>query len=271
MWKFFCFIIGVYLCLNTVVLATNNILYLCIEGVSRETFFALLYKDRLPSIKALIGEGNFRRMTANGSLDKVARYQDLLLDYADSLNDEASDSNFTLFDLVKQVAPECRTMLLLSRASEQEQALLPSLNVGLANIDVLGDERYRSPSDISNEIRAFIDQSETPFVVMANFPSPAYIGHHFREGCQRYSDVIRRCDRALGALYRYLRNKQLLENTLIVITTDYAFKAKTAQLSSKVWIAASKKVYREENQRWIVASLGAVFGEKDFKTNLFLP
>eukprot|EP01047_Picozoa_sp_COSAG01_P037332 COSAG01_NODE_2960_length_6792_cov_24.183573_6_plen_264_part_00 len=244
---FFCFFISLSFLLAD---QPKNLIYICIEGLSRDSFYALIQKEKLPNIEKMIGAGNYRSLLAEGPLDRVSRYQVLLT--GDLGHQQAS-----LFAGLKAQYPAMNTALLLSYDPAQNaRDLLGRLDFLEASaVDQFLPEKARHAGQIVAEAVAYIKDQKADFALFFNFPKPAYIGHKYREGAARYSAAVKACDRALGPLIRALKERTIFEETVFVMTTDYALYTKRRERSAAIWMASSFKTYRFGAQAAIVPSI----------------
>jgi predicted AlkP superfamily pyrophosphatase or phosphodiesterase len=231
----------------------HNTIYISIDGLSRETFYGLLNKQKLPNIQKIIGTGNYRNMDIEGyDPEYWATYSVLL-------SGEVSSINRTIFDRLNEAVPDLALGYVLSSPKLGE--ITVSLNMlSTANVDYGYPEVDRSRLDVVRDVSAILGENEGPFFLFFNFTDMAVIGHRYREGAQRYSDMLVRVDRSLGKIVRILKQKKQFENTLFLLTTTYGFEPSSQEPSPKIWIASSEKIRFKGTQSDFVPTILNSYG-----------
>ena len=251
------FILLIFFLVYAVSIAVPNLVYICVDGASRDTFFALIQKDALPTFKQMMGQGNYRKMVADQSLSYTQRYQVLM-----GMGHESDQNQETLFDRIKQVYPSSQISLLFSyHDSDSDQ--LNTMDIALSDYLDISLYQQRNTFQIASYMKNFINRNPDPFVLMVNFPEPAFIASRFREGCYEYSLAIKNIDKALASVIKLLKTKQLFDNTIFVITTDRGVQKRSQLFNQYTWILASFKSYKEGSINEVVPSILFEYGIED--------
>ena len=146
---------------------------------------------------------------------------------------------------------------------------LVDLNKSFSRIKLLSS--YELGLEAANVIRNI----QSPFVLFLNFTNVDRIGQRYREGGELYSQAILNCDRAIGVILKQLSEQEILDNTQILITTNYGMQSKSKFKSHLTWVISNKKTQRKGVIQDIVPSLydlielspkrDQYFGESIFK------
>ena len=208
----------------------ENAIVICVDGVSRSTFYPLLKQGRLSSMKILVKSGNFRNMGTGFQTNIYSeRVKDLLSFTPNSLT------------ALREAVPSLNMALKWSVWDEAEESLSFSDAV-TTGFDSVGVVSVRTRQDISDNLVQYVSTVDSPFVLVANFPQVDEVGQRLREGSERYSIALERVDRALYPLRKAVHSKGLSSKTLWVFVTTHGFNRRSQISNSEVWIASSKKV-----------------------------
>lgn len=82
-----------------------------------------------------------------------------------------------------------------------------------------------SVDEISESLTSFINEELTQ-ITLIHFPEPDIPGHKFGWMTEEYMQSVRRVDNAIGRIIESLKNAEVLNETLIVITADHGGKEK---------------------------------------------
>ena len=233
---------------------TPNTILMCLDGISRNTFYALIQKNRLPNIAKIIKRGNYRNMEAvNPSGETLPSYVELITGYnlniPEPKNKFTIPENLTIFEKLKQAIPDLEIGIILSTPQNLDNPV--TLTPLFSNLPTTSYTFYpeipRSDSITAKDAVSFINtqtNNSKPFFLFLNFTDTDFIGHRYREGAASYSQSIKNCDLAIGKIINYLENKGIWNNTNFFITTNYGFTPKTNSHKgeNKIWITSSCKI-----------------------------
>ena len=252
----------------------QNVFYISIDGLSRDTLYALIQKNALPNIQEIINRGNYRNMTLDASHITYRSSYSLLFsgkeleqsdgfDYLRPLPFKAS-----VFEQIKQQHEKLYTGVMISSPQAPEEVDSPSLLLKLASptIDVFKTERYRSAADVAIEVEDILAHFQSHFFVFFNFVDVEYVGRRYREGAERYSAAVRKCDDAIGRIIQSLKDRGLWETTDFFITTNYGYQSKTQNKSKDTWIVSTRKIIKKGVSSDIVPTLYSLYDLKEDKS-----
>ena len=132
------------ICLSVQSFAAENVIYISIDGLSRDTLYALLQKGDLPNLKTLVQRGNYRNMDLPVKRpDTLATYHSLFSGYVGASgyksDAEPIELGASVFERLEEHVPNLTSVLILSRPLRDSVA--PSLNSLLsdatASIDIV--------------------------------------------------------------------------------------------------------------------------------------
>ncbi|RAP37215.1 hypothetical protein DID80_04340 [Candidatus Marinamargulisbacteria bacterium SCGC AAA071-K20] len=245
-----------------------NVLFISIDGLSRDTLYALLQKDRLPNIKLITSRGNYRNMVLS---PPVFNYKNTYSIFFSGLAAEESSEfdHFTplpfktsIFERLKECDEKIYTGIVLSSPKTPEALDSPGILLKLAKptIDIVKDERLRRAHVVSAEVVDTLAQLKPPFFMFFNFVDVEYVGKRYREGAERYSEAVKKCDTALGDIIEFLKKSDAWDNTEIFLTTNYGYKKRSQEKSDLIWIASTRKILKKGTSRDIVPTLYSLYG-----------
>lgn len=239
----------------------QNLIYISIDGTSRDTLYALLQKNRLPNLATIKKTGNVKNMsisTAN-STETFPTYYRLLSGQHPPKTVQPIPEYASLFDIIKTHRANTQIGTILSTpqnldAPEDLSSLLHHFRP-LAALHV--PQRPRNATDVTEIASEFVRNTTTPFALFFNLTDVDYAGHKTRSGAQAYSTSLKTTDKALGTLITTLKKTKKWDNTLIVITTNYSFFPKSRKHSPNPnsWILANVPIRYKGTQLDIVPTI----------------
>jgi hypothetical protein len=246
----------------------KNVLFISIDGLSRDTLYALLNKGSLPNIRSIVKRGNYRNMDlpdirpntlqAYHALFSGALMADTSIKVAGDPIEEGS----SVFERLENNIPNLTTVALISEPLDESS--VPSLNSLLIyakhSIDIIEPIRRRSLSQISRDSVRLLNRLDSPFFMFVNVTNVDYVGRNYREGSDTYSTAVKRADRFVGGLIGVLEEKGLWEDTEIVLTTQYGYRKNSQILSSEVWVASTQKIRLKGTSLDIVPTIYKMYG-----------
>jgi predicted AlkP superfamily pyrophosphatase or phosphodiesterase len=244
-----------------------NVLFISIDGLSRETLYALLQKDGLPNIKMIASRGNYRNMELLPFKPTYKNTYSIFFsgkgEVETSEFDQFSPLPFktSIYERLKESDEKIYTGLVLSSPHRPEPMDSPSILLKLANptIDIVKGERQRNAKGVSAEVLDILAQLKPPFFMFFNFVDVEYVGRRYREGAERYSNAVKKCDRELGSIIEYLKQSGTWETTEIFLTTNYGYKKRSQKKSNLIWIVSTKKIMRKGYSTDIVPAIYSLY------------
>jgi len=247
--------------------AAENVIYISIDGMSRDTFYTLLNKGSLPNIKKVISRGNYRNM------DLTVKRPDMLATYHSIFSGRTGPQGYreespsiprgeSVFETLEENIPNLTSVLILSKPLRE--SVSPSLNSLLAeakdSIDIVLPYRKRSLSRVRRDVERVLKPLASPFFMFVNFTNVDQAGLSYREGSQMYSSALKRVDAAVGSMIRILKDNRLWDQTEFVLTTQYGFRRNSQILSSEVWVASTQKIRFKGTTDDLVPTIYKLFG-----------
>lgn len=247
--------------------AEQNVIYISVDGMSRDTLYALLNKGSLPNIQKIISRGNYRNM------DLTVKRPDMLATYHSILSGRTGPQGYreestsiprgeSVFERLEENVPNLTSVLILSQPLRE--SVSPSLNSLLAeardSIDIVLPYRKRSSSRIRRDVERVLKPLASPFFMFVNFTNVDQTGLMYREGSQMYSSALRRVDAAVGSMIQILKENRLWDQTDFILTTQYGFRRNSQILSSEVWVASTQKIRFKGTSDDLVPTIYKLFG-----------
>jgi predicted AlkP superfamily pyrophosphatase or phosphodiesterase len=247
--------------------AAENVIYISIDGMSRDTLYALLNKGSLPNIRSIIDRGNYRNM------DLTVRRPDMLATYHSILSGRTGPQGYrkaspsiprgeSVFERLEETIPNLTSVLILSQPLRESTS--PSLNSLLDeardSIDIVLPYRKRSSSRIRRDVERVLKPLASPFFMFVNFTNVDRAGLAYREGSQMYSGALKRVDAAIGSMIHILKDNKLWDKTDFILTTQYGFRRNSQILSSEVWVASTQKIRFKGTTDDVVPTIYKMFG-----------
>jgi len=137
-----------------------NLIYISIDGLSRETFYGLLNKKKLPNIEKIIDRGNYRNMSIlDRDADTIPSYFELLTGYsAAKIIVNRAPKGWTFFERIKKYKPEIQVGAIVSlpqNLDKDDLQILPILERALDSLDYRVEEIKRTASAVAREVLTF--------------------------------------------------------------------------------------------------------------------
>ena len=256
--KFYISIISLLLISFSILANPKYVLYLSVEGVSRETFFSLLQKNKLPNIQEVINLGGVRNLVINN--DSITTKNTLIAQITGRNENEVITSgnylNFdsTIFNVLDK--EDLSYSLFYDNRANQNHKLFfkdfPTPNITI-------EEKKYSYTSVFNKLVKTIQEKSVEnksHLIFANMAEPLLIARQSREGGEQYSESIQRFDRSLGLFLEKLKHLDLFDQTTFYITTNYAlFPRSRMEFNPKIWLVSSEKIYYTGSQKSIVPTL----------------
>ena len=223
----------------------KNVIFICIDGTSRNTLYALINKGEMDGFNKVIQRGNYKNMMVAGKrLTNDYLYYQVLTGLNAQEDYKKTPDYKSIFDQIKQYQLFRTTAFIPSTIKATD----PRIRTFLINektknkIDYFHEEIPRSQENIKGLILSFLKKKKYPFFMFANIPQVANIGNNYREGAQRYSAEIKKADAVLLDIIVYLEEEGLMNKTEIVLLTQHGFMKNSQIPSSEIWIASTKKI-----------------------------
>ena len=234
----------------------KNLMVICVEGLSRNTLYKLLNKNKLPNFEAIMkkgnNNGNYRNLElSNIPSEPIQTYQQLLTGQYEWLQitsnrSESLPKGITIFEHMKKAFPKMSVGAVLSSIQSNKSSMTfeTLLSNTAPSLDYKSAIIPRTSKGVKSEVLSFLDKTKTQFFLFTNFTDVDVMGHHYREGAQRYSDAVKDCDQAIGEIIAKLKVEDRWEQTEFLITTNYGFKPKSQSHTDQIksWILSSFKI-----------------------------
>lgn len=223
-------------------------IFISIDGLSKDTLEALLNKDALPNIAKIVKRGSFR------SLEIPLRHPDMMAVYTSfftgkmgAVEEKDSDKNLplkeTLFRHLKKEYSGIQTLVMLSEPYREKKPpqlshLFPKRNT---YVDIFLPYTFRSNETIKEGAYQLLKKAKAPFFMFMNITDVDRMGHLYREGAQIYSNAVREADRSIGVIIDTLIEEDVWLETDILLTTSHGYLKNSQIESSKSWIITTRK------------------------------
>lgn len=252
MKRLFFFIILIFFQLFYFEAQAKNVVYIVVEGVSRDTLYSLINKNKLPNYQKIISRGNYRNLSIENS--ELKNNESTFLLYNGVLSSEYISTSF--FEYLAEAQPSLNIKCFLSTPISKEYNINTEASL-IQHIELTGSNplQYLRSIDIGNSVANFISKNTDEFFFMINFTNVDYVGWRYREGAVLYSQALLNTDRAIGKIIDALEDKNLFEETEFLITTNYGYHMKTQLRKAEGWVVSSRKALRKGNLNDIYPSL----------------
>lgn len=207
--------------------AIKNTLIITIDGVNRETFNALLHKQRLPNLQKLINRGSISYLSLTPSTNTPYQaYAELFTGVRQPSVIDENDLDplprgTTVFEALLKTRADLTLGLLLSKPAHEDAPPLKYLLKKMKVKRYQSEELPRDTAGTTQIVNEFIEQTPAPFVIVTNFTQPEQIGHTYREGAEIYSNSLIKVDHAIGVILRTLYRNNQWKNTRVWVVSTY--------------------------------------------------
>ena len=233
-------------------LFSKNVIYIVVEGVSRDSLYSLINKNRLPNYNKIIARGNYRNLGIDNN--ELKNNESTFILYSGFRSDFYVENSF--YEIVQQLKPELTVKCFLTTPIEKSYNLNTESSISqLINGTKSHELKYIKSLNMGKQVAEFIHEQNDPFFLVVNYTNVDYIGWRYREGAVLYSQALKNTDRSIGKIINALKKKGVFEETEFLITTNYGYHVKTQLRKAEGWIVASKKTYRKGNLEDIYPSL----------------
>jgi predicted AlkP superfamily pyrophosphatase or phosphodiesterase len=235
---FLCF----FLFFSTVELYSKNVIYIVIEGVSRDSLYSLIKKGKLPNYNKIIARGNYRNLGINNN--ELKHNESTFMLYSGFKSNYYVENSF--FEMVQQLKPDLTIRSFLTTPIDKSYNINTEAALSqLLDFTNSGDLVYVKSLVLGRKVAAFINDQVDPFFLVVNYTNVDYIGWRYREGSVLYSQALINTDRSIGKIISALKEKGVFEDTEFLITTNYGYHIKTQLRKAEGWIVSTKKSYRK--------------------------
>lgn len=233
-------------------LFSKNVIYIIVEGVSRDSLYSLIKKNKLPNYNKIIARGNYRNLGIDNN--ELKNNESTFMLYSGFKSDFYIENSF--YEIVQQLKPELTIKCFLTTPIDKSYNLNTEASISqLINVTNSNELEYLKSLDTGKNVAGFIFEQTDPFFLVVNYTNVDYIGWRYREGAVLYSQALVNTDRSIGKIINALKKKGVFEDTEFLITTNYGYHVKTQLRKAEGWIVASKKSYRKGNLDDIYPSL----------------
>ena len=237
-----------------------NVIWVSMDGVSRNTFYAMLQKKRLPTMQRLLRSGNYRNLDIL-TPDPQMGYPHFLTGMNSSVTLDNSNNSLrkttTVFEKVKTRHKRATVHAIVSNTNTTYS---PHILLNKTYLDAAGISLHVSSSDShaftlakqamtqTTPVFVFIQQSEAADSVL-----------RYREGTERYSDILIDFDRRLGDLIRHYQTAQPNTPLYVIISSSYGFQKHARTPSAESWILSNIVISRKAFSGDIAPSILALY------------
>ncbi len=250
----------VFLCVffmvfNVMVLDAKNLVYIVLEGASRNTLYALLDKGKLPHLKTIADLGNYRNLSVSEQSYSENAWGHYMYGGFHEL-DYSFAKQGTIYEAIQAVSPNISVQFFVSSPvkGEYEERLKTYLKSQLKQFNSMPLD-YKTSNEIGLAVSRYVKSQPNPFFLIINYTNVHYYGNRYREGAQLYSSALKKCDASLGKLLKTLRDTGQFQETAFIITTTHGYEPLTQTKNGKGWIIASQPVLRKGTEMDIFPSL----------------
>lgn len=253
----YCFIVIIVTSLSPIIAKEiPDVLWISADGVSRNTFYALLHKKQLPNIQKLMSHGNYRNLDVL-TPDPQLGYVHILtgMNSTATVDDKTHKikKNLTVFEKVKEKHNSVTVKILLS---EIEGPQTPESLLNKNELESTGITMLTSTSD--SQIFAEAKQamnSKTPLFLFIQDTDMAKSVLRYREGTEHYSDTIIAFDRHVGDLIAHYNLTKRDRPLFVIINSSYGFEKNSKKPSPEAWVLSNIKISRKAFSVDIVPSI----------------
>jgi len=229
-------------------IAEPNIILFSWDGLQRNHLFDLLSDDRLPNLKAFLEEGVMLNLTvvAHNTQTKPGHGQMLsgyrgkhIGVYNNSLLIHPIPDGYTLFERIEEYYGG--ENVVTSMITGKLKHIGPVFENAVHDIDTVSIE---SEGNIYVGIKMinFIEENKDKhFVSFFHFKEPDELGHDYGENSMEYDMGVIEDDLWFGNIINKLDELNLLNNTIIYVTTDHGFEENTTRhkWDTDTWLATN--------------------------------
>ena len=237
-----------------------NVIWVSLDGVSRNTFYALLHKKQLPHLQKLLRQGSYRNLdilTPNPQMGYPHFLTGMNISAVLDNSDNALKKTSTVFEKVKTRHKDANIHVIVSQT---ETTQTPKLLLKKAYLDGAGIVLRVSDSD--THAFALAKQAITPTnptFVFIQQTAPADSVFRYREGTEHYSESLIAFDRHLGNLIAHYRNTQNKTPLYVIISSSYGFAPHSRTPTSEAWVLSNIPLSRKAFSGDIVPSILALY------------
>ncbi len=237
-----------------------NVIWISLDGVSRDTFYAFLQKKQLPNMQRLLRSGNYRNLDIL-TPDPQMGYPHFLTGMNISATLDNSNNTLkkttTVFEKVKTRHKNATVQAIVSKT---EAPYSPKRLLNKTYLDAAGIAIRVSSSD--SHAFTLAKQAITkkkPIFIFIQQSDPADSVFRYREGTERYSDIIIAFDRRLGDLISHYRDTQRDTPLYVIISSSYGFQKHARTPSTESWILSNIVLSRKAFSGDIAPSILALY------------
>jgi len=233
-----------------------DVIWISADGVSRNTFYALLRKKQLPNIQKLMSRGNYRNLDVL-TPDPQLGYVHFLtgMNSSATIDDKTNKikKRMTVFETIKEKHSNVAVNLLLSE-TEGPQTPLALLNKNTLTAAGIAMVSSTSDSQLFTAAKQALNTS-TPVFLFIQQTDMAQSVFRYREGTEHYSDTLTTFDRHLGDLIAHYNATKRDRPLFVIISSSYGFEKNSKKPSPEAWVLSNIKVSRKAFSSDIVPSI----------------
>ena len=223
-------------------LYSKNVIYIVVEGVSRDSLYSLIKKNRLPNYNKIIARGNYRNLGINNN--ELKNNESTFMLYSGFKSNFYQEKSF--FEQVQELKPNLTIKCFLTAPIDKSYNINTEAAISqLLTYTKSGELEYVKSLELGNKVAEFVNNQNDPFFLVVNYTNVDYIGWRYREGAVLYSQALKNTDRSIGKIISALKKKGNFEETEFLITTNYGYHVKTQLRKAEGWIVSTKKSYRK--------------------------
>lgn len=207
----------------------KNVILFSWDGYQRNHFLEDLSNGHLPNLEKLMDQGVYlnlsvidhKTQTKPGHAQMLTGYRgDVHGVFANAVNFTSVPEGITVLEQVEEHYGYDNIVTCLI-AGKYNNIYPVFKNVG--NVDLVSMEQV-DPAVNGPKMVDFIESNAgNRFFAFFHFSEPDEKGHEFGENSPQYSEGGHECDHWLGKIIEKLSENEILNNTLIYVTTDHGF------------------------------------------------
>jgi len=233
-----------------------DVIWISADGVSRNTFYALLQKKQLPNIQKLMRHGNYRNLdvlTPDPQLGYVHFLTGMNSSAVIDGNTHKIKKSMTVFEKIKEKHSLVTVKILLSEIEGQQTptSLLNKNDLDAAGITL---STSTSNSQLFTAAKQALNTT-TPVFLFMQHTDMAKSVFRYREGTEHYSDTLTAFDRHVGDLLAHYKLTKRDRPLFVIISSSYGFDKNSRKTSPEAWVLSNIKVSRKAFSGDIVPSL----------------
>jgi len=253
----------------------KNLLLIGWDGVQYAHLKEMLSAGKLPNLSKLIADGSFVKITiTDHATDTKSGWTQIVTGLPAEESGVFSNKNFrpfpkgsSVFEKLEELSQGVIFTGFVAGKNHNLGSLGPNIkfnkggrgrtqssgfgepwHFAKGSFDLWFGDLHREADEVGKILTLMLVQygQHNPFAIFAHFADPDTAGHKFGENSSQYEQAIIACDEWLGVTIKTLHRLNILEKTLIVLTTDHGFDEgqKSHKNAPECFLAVNDKSHR---------------------------